>query len=94
MPVSVLPLASTEARDEYIFPLTLMADYLKLFHARRLTPKEPHHLEYIKARLAHMKVEDPNAYKDFSEFYGVDMDVKVTKEPEIKKTEKKALKLK
>lgn len=75
-------------------PITHMADYMKLFYAKRLTAKEPHHLEYIKARLAHMKIEDPEGYKDMSEFYGVDMDVKVTKEPEMKKTEKKALKLK
>jgi hypothetical protein len=59
-----------------------MADYLKLFHAKRLTTNEPHHLEFIKGRLAAMKVEDPKAYAEFSDFYGVDLDVKVTKEPE------------
>lgn len=58
-----------------------MADFLKLFHDKRLTPKEPQHLEYIKGRLANMKVEDPKAYSEFSDFYGVDLEVKVTKEP-------------
>lgn len=77
-----------------------MADFLKLFHDKRLTVAEPHHLEYIKGRLANMKVEDPKAYAEFSEFYGVDLDVKVTKEPETKEKEKekkavkKALKIK
>lgn len=58
-----------------------MADYLKLFMAKRLSPKEHHHLEYIKGRLANMRVEDPRLYKEFSEHYGVSVDVEVTKEP-------------
>lgn len=48
-----------------------MADYLKLFHAKRLTSAEPHHLEYIKGRLAAMRVEDPKGYEEFSAHYGV-----------------------
>lgn len=59
-----------------------MADYMKLFLDYRLTPSEPHHLEYIKGRLATMKAEDHKAYSEYSAFYGVDMDVKVAKEPE------------
>jgi len=46
-----------------------MADYLKLFYAKRLTPSEPHHLTYIKGRLAALKVEDPKGYEDYSEHY-------------------------
>lgn len=52
-----------------------MADYLKLFMNRRLSTSEPHHLEYIKARLAHLKVEDEALYDDYSKFYGVEMEV-------------------
>ena len=59
-----------------------MADYLKLFHAKRLTAAEPHHLEFIKGRLAAMKVEDPKAYAEFSAYYGVSLDVEVTKSPD------------
>lgn len=66
-----------------------MADYLKLFMAKRLTAKEPHHLEYIKGRLANMKIEDPKGYDEFSQFYGVEIEAKVTKEPTTK-TPKKA----
>lgn len=58
-----------------------MADYLNLFQSKRLSTNESHHLEYIKGRLAALKVEDPSAYKDFSDFYGVTLDVAVTKEP-------------
>ncbi len=58
-----------------------MADYLKLFHDKRLTPSEPHHLEYIKGRLAHLKIEDPISYENYSQHYGINLDVKVTKEP-------------
>jgi hypothetical protein len=58
-----------------------MADYLKLFHAKRLTTKEPHHLEYIQGRLANMKIEDPKRYEEYSEFYGVEVEAKVTKLP-------------
>lgn len=58
-----------------------MADYLNLFLDKRLTPTEPHHLEYIKGRLAALKVEDPKAYAEYSAHYGVGMDVTVTKEP-------------
>jgi hypothetical protein len=61
-----------------------MADYLKLFHSKRLTAAEPHHLEFIKGRLANLKFEDPRAYDEFSAFYGVDIEAKVTKEPKAK----------
>lgn len=59
-----------------------MADYLKLFLDGRLTPAEPHHLEYIKGRLANMKIEDPVQYEKYSQLYGVGVNVEVTKEPE------------
>lgn len=49
-------------------------DYLKLFLARRLTVKEPHHLEIINARLANMKFDDPVGYKDYSEYYGIEIE--------------------
>lgn len=52
-----------------------MADWLKLFLDKRLTPSEPHHLEHIKGRLAAMKVEDPKAYLEYSAHYGVGVDV-------------------
>jgi hypothetical protein len=71
-----------------------MADYLKLFHDRRLSPSEPHHLDFIKGRLANLKIEEPKAYEDFAAFYGVSIEAKVTKVPEAKKAEKKALKIK
>lgn len=84
-----------------------MADYLRLFMAKRLTAKEPHHLEYIKGRLANMKIEDPKAYGEYSEYYGVEIEAKVTKEPTssttvkstkddktVTKTVKKALSIK
>lgn len=58
-----------------------MADYLKLFHAKRLTAAEPHHLEFIKGRLAAMKVEDHKAYLEFSAYYGVEVEATVTREP-------------
>ncbi len=58
-----------------------MADYLKLFLDKRLSINEAHHLEYIKGRLASLKVEDPAAYAEYSQYYGVDLDVAVTKEP-------------
>lgn len=67
-----------------------MADYLKLFMDRRLTAKEPHHLEYIKGRLAALRVETPQLYKEYSEFYGVSLDVTVTKEPVVVKAKKSA----
>lgn len=60
-------------------------DYLKLFMAKRLTAKEPHHLEYIKGRLAALKIEDPKAYEEYSAHYGVTLDVAVTSEPKIEK---------
>ncbi len=60
-----------------------MADYLSLFQDKRLSASEPHHLEYIKGRLASLKVEDPLAYDVYSTYYGVDLDVKVTKEPKV-----------
>lgn len=72
-----------------------MADYLKLFMDKRLTPAEPHHLEFIKGRLAAMKTEGQKAYEEYSAFYGVDVSVKVEKEPapgEPKKSVKKATK--
>lgn len=62
-----------------------MADYLKLFMDKRLSVKEPHHLDYIKGRLANMKFEDPEAYKNYSEYYGVGINVEVTKEPVTEK---------
>lgn len=76
-----------------------MADYLKLFHAKRLTTAEPHHLEFIKGRLAAMKVEDPKGYTEFSAHYGVEIEATVTKEPKaeekrVTKSIKKALSLK
>lgn len=77
-----------------------MADYLKLFYERRLSPSEDHHLEFIKGRLANLKVEDAKAYAEYSEFYGVDLDVTVKKVPETKAVKaeklavKKALKIK
>ena len=58
-----------------------MADYLKLFHEHRLSVDVPHHLEYIKGRLANLKIEDPKAYDEYSAHYGVDIDVHVKKEP-------------
>lgn len=64
---------------------TKMADYLRLFMAKRLTAKEPHHLEYIKGRLANMKIEDPKAYDEYSAYYGVEIEAKVTKEPVVVK---------
>ena len=67
-----------------------MADYLKLFHARRLTMNEPEHAEFIKGRLAQLKIEDPVGYRDFSEHYGVDIEVKV--KPKKKKVAKKTTK--
>lgn len=58
----------------------MAADYLKLFLNRRLNVTD--HLEYIKGKLATMKIEDPNGYKVYSEYYGVEMDVQTIKEPE------------
>ena len=63
------------------FPTSMAADFLKLFMNERLTSSEPHHLEYIKGRLAHMKIEDPKGYEHYSAHYGVGVDVEVTKEP-------------
>ncbi len=63
-------------------------DYLKLFMDKRLSVNEPHHLEYIKGRLANMKIEDPISYEKYSEYYGVGVEVKVTKEPETEEIEK------
>jgi hypothetical protein len=60
-----------------------MANFLKLFLDRRLTASEPEHLTFIKGRLAAMKAEGDATYKHWSDFYGVDVDVQVTKEPEI-----------
>ena len=57
-------------------------DYLKLFMDKRLTPSEPHHLEIIKGRLASMKIEDPSAYKEYSAYYKIDLDV-IIKEPTV-----------
>lgn len=70
-----------------------MADYLKLFMDKRLTTKEPHHLEYIKGRLANMKIEDPSSYDTYSEFYGVEIEARVTKEPtqEVSETSEETL---
>lgn len=61
-------------------PSTLMApDYLKLFMDKRLSVDVPHHLEYIKGRLANMKIEDPAAYETYSAHYGVEVEAKVTR---------------
>ncbi len=65
---------------------------LKLFHDRRLSASEPEHLVYIKQRLAEMKAdcrtpEQLAYYKQFSDFYGVDVEVKIVKEPKTKKEE-------
>jgi hypothetical protein len=66
-----------------------MSDMLKLFHDRRLTASEPHHLTFIKGRLAAMKAEGDLSYDTWSKFYGVDLEVQVTKEPEVKEAPKK-----
>lgn len=66
----------------------MAADLLKLFGEKRLSPSEPHHLEYIKGRLAALKIEDAAAYENYSTFYGVGVDVKVTSQPEEKEEEK------
>ncbi len=58
-----------------------MADYLKLFMDKRLTPSEPHHLEFIKGRLAAMKGEGQQEYTEYSQYYGVDLDVKLKEKP-------------
>ena len=58
-----------------------MSDFLKLFHDRRLTASEPEHLTFIKGRLASMKAEGDLSYDTWSKFYGVDVEVQVTKEP-------------
>ena len=57
-----------------------MANRLKLFLDKRLTPTEPHHLTYIRGRLAAMKVEDPAGYEEYAEFYGTDEVVPVVEE--------------
>ena len=63
-----------------------MADFLKLFHDKRLSTSEPEHLKFIKGRLADMKAEnDKFGYEHFSNHYGVSVDVQITKEPEAKK---------
>ncbi len=72
-----------EKADLLLYPHSMSADYLKLFLAKRLTAKEPHQLEHIKSRLAAMQIEDPIRYKEYSEFYGVSVDVEVTKEPSM-----------
>lgn len=59
-------------------------DYLKLFMDKRLSVEVPHHLEYIKGRLANLNVEDPSAYAEYSAHYGVEVSTKVTKEPDSK----------
>lgn len=60
-----------------------MADYLKLFMDKRLSPSEPHHLEYIKGRLASLKVEDPSSYEDYSQHYGFSVDVTVSEPKKV-----------
>jgi hypothetical protein len=67
-----------------------MANELKLFNDKRLSANEPEHLVYIKQRLAEIKSDcktpDQMAYyKQFSDFYGVDVDVVVKKEPKVEK---------
>lgn len=56
---------------------------MKLFLDKRLTMKEPHHVEHIQGRLAAMKIEDPARYEELSKFYGVNVDVKVEKQEKI-----------
>lgn len=65
-----------------------MSNELKLFHDFRLSASEPEHLVYIKQRLAEMKAdcrteEQKAYYKQFSDFYGVDVEVKIVKEPKV-----------
>ena len=72
-------------------------DYLKLFLARRLTTSEPHHVEYINARLSNMKFDDPKGYTEYSEYYGIVIEGEIRarkvepgkKKKVAKKTEKK-----
>jgi hypothetical protein len=54
-----------------------MADYLKLFLEKRLSVAEPHHLEYIKGRLAAMKAENDARYQEFSDHYKFSVEVSV-----------------
>ncbi len=65
-----------------------MADMLKLFHDRRLTATEPEHLQYIKGHLAQLKFESNEQYEDYSEYYGVSLEVKEVKKEVPKKTKK------
>ncbi len=70
------------------YPITRMADMLRLFLDKRLSANEPEHLTYIKGRLAEMKADCKTGdqdgwYKNYSEFYGVDVEVKVLKEPKV-----------
>ena len=63
-----------------------MSNELKLFNDKRLSVNEPEHLVYIKQRLAEMKADcktegQKEWYKTYSDFYGVDVDVKIVKEP-------------
>lgn len=51
-------------------------DYLKLFLNRRLNMED--HGAYIQGRLANMKIESPAQYEEYSAFYGVDVEAKVT----------------
>lgn len=62
------------------FP-TFMSNFLKLFGTKRLTVTEPEHSQYIKGRLAELRIEDPKAYEEFSQFYGVFLDVVIQEKP-------------
>ena len=68
-------------------------DYLKLFMDRRLTVKEPHHVQYINARLANMKFDNPIGYKEYSEHYGIKIEgelrPKIVKPGKTRKVETK-----
>jgi hypothetical protein len=57
-------------------------DIVKLFLDKRLSATEPEHLTIIKGQLAELKAQGDGRYQNYSDFYGVDLDVKVIKEPE------------
>jgi hypothetical protein len=58
---------------------------LKMFQAGRLHLTEPEHREFIKAELALLASNpDKGDYEKFSQMYKTEVEVKVTKEPEVK----------
>lgn len=66
-----------------------MSNELKLFNDKRLSVNEPEHLVFIKQRLAEMKADcktedELSWYKTYSDFYGVDVEVNIMKEPKAK----------